>query len=103
MIVWYLSYKLLGITSIYRDGFYFVLLVGGSLGLDLLMVISSVEAASSREEAFTPRVVLTASFPSGFGPWPGFEPGTFLLGEAPPTDVSVFGARPKPQVGSLEL
>ena len=80
-----------------------LLLVGGSLRLDLLMVIPSVEAASSHEGAFTPRVALTASFPSGFGPWPGFEPTTFPSGEAPPTDVSIFGARPKPQVGSHEL
>ena len=33
------------------------------------------------EEAFTSVVILTASFPSGFLPRPGFEPTTFSLGE----------------------
>ena len=81
----------------------FVLLVGGSLGLDLLMVIPSIEAASSLEGAITPGF---SSPPVSF--WVlvlgrDLNPRPIPSGEAPPTDVSVFGARPKPQVGSLEL
>ena len=43
----------------------------------------------ANEGAFTAVVVLTASFPSGFG-----QPTTFPLGDASPTNVSVFAARP---------
>ena len=48
-------------------------------------------------------VFLTSSFPSGFGPQPGFEPTTFPSGEVFPTDVSVFNTRPRLQIGSHEL
>ena len=79
------------------------MLEGGSLGLGLLMVTPSIEAASSLEGAITPGF---SSPPVSF--WVlvlgrDLNPRPIPSGEAPPTDVSVFGARPKPQVGSLEL
>ena len=87
--------NILIITSCMQSTFCFVLLVGGNLGLDLLMVIPSVDAAISLEGDFSKRIVLTARFLFVFGPWLGFEPKTFTSGETPPTDVCGLSAGPK--------
>ena len=55
----------------------FVLLEGGSLGLGLLMVTLSIEAASSLDGAITPGFSSPPVSFWVFGPWPRFEPTTY--------------------------
>ena len=73
-----------------------LLLVGGSLGLDLLMVIPSIETASSLEGAITPGF---SSPPVSFWVWsgPGFEPQPSLQGKLERMHCissDLFAARP---------
>ena len=67
---------------------------GGSLGLDLLMIIQSIETASLHYRELLPHWLSSQPvFHMGLV-MPGFEPMAFPLGDASPTDISVFAARP---------